>query len=31
MALVPYLLATLYKALFSFVHKKISGNCGGPF
>ncbi|KAL7172890.1 hypothetical protein ACSBR2_032374 [Camellia fascicularis] len=31
MALVPYLLATLYKALFSFVDKKISANCGGPF
>ncbi|KAL7172799.1 hypothetical protein ACSBR2_032301 [Camellia fascicularis] len=31
MALAPYLLATLYKALFSFVDKKISGNCGGPF
>ncbi|GMP59625.1 hypothetical protein CsSME_00022841 [Camellia sinensis var. sinensis] len=31
MALATYLLATLYKALFSFFHKEISGNCGGPF
>jgi len=31
MALAPYLLATLYKALFFFVDKKISGNCCDPF
>ncbi|KAL7169062.1 hypothetical protein ACSBR2_034152 [Camellia fascicularis] len=31
MALASYLLATLYKGMFSFVDKKISGNCGGPF
>lgn len=31
MASAPYLLATLYKGLFSLVEKKISANCGGPF
>ncbi|KAL7171605.1 hypothetical protein ACSBR2_036296 [Camellia fascicularis] len=31
MALALYLFATLYKGMFSFVDKKISGNCGGPF
>jgi hypothetical protein len=31
LALAPFVLASLYKGMFTFVDKKIANSCGGPF